>query len=325
MAAMQVRRAIHADDPTPTGEGFDLSGSRASASWPGRCRSSPPSSRAAFGALIGSLMLAIGLAGCGGGEGESTEAVVSQGNAAQIRAEYAQVDPVRAAAFDAWSGRSAASAGAQSPAGSTTPSPALVSAASYPGTTPADASNTGTATTSGADPAGGQSPGDDGNGGSGGNGVTSASDTATDPNLTSTQFALEALAAINAARAQSRICGDVSYPPVPPLKWNARAAFAALLEVEWMQRDNAFGHEWPTGEHVWHRLAMAGYDWNRADENIAAGFRTLDTAMKAWIDSPSHCKALMRADVVDVGVAVIPGEASNTYLSYWAMVLAAPR
>ena len=74
-----------------------------------------------------------------------------------------------------------------------------------------------------------------------------------------------------------------------------------------------------------HRLAMAGYDWNRADENIAAGFRTLDTAMKAWIDSPSHCKALMRADVVDVGVAVIPGEASNTYLSYWAMVLAAPR
>ena len=92
-----------------------------------------------------------------------------------------------------------------------------------------------------------------------------------------------------------------------------------------MQRDNTFGHEWPTGEHVWHRLVVSGYDWSRADENIAAGFRTLDSAMKAWIDSPSHCRALMRPDVVDVGVAVIPGEEGNTYLSYWAMVLAAPR
>lgn len=301
MLAMEVRRALLTEDPTPPGCRIALACSRLVRG--GASRRRPV-------ALLGGWAVALVLAGCGGG-GESTEPAVGQGNAAQIRADYAAVDPVRAAAFEASSNRARDNAGGQS--GTSSWSQALVSAAS-----PSDSGKGGDASSDGA------AAGD----GSPTNGATvspTGAETGVAVDRTSTTFAVEALAAINAARAQSRVCGEVEYPPVPPLKWNARAAFAALLEVEWMQRDNAFGHEWPTGEHVWHRLAMAGYDWVRADENIAAGFRTLDTAMKAWIDSPSHCKALMRADVVDVGVAVIPGEDRNTYLSYWAMVLAATR
>ena len=138
-------------------------------------------------------------------------------------------------------------------------------------------------------------------------------------------FAADALAAINAARAQARTCGDKAQPAVGPLTWNARVAYAAMLETEWMQSSNSFGHVWPTGERVWDRLLSAGYLWAKADENIAAGFRTLDAAMKAWIDSPPHCVALMRADLTEVGVSVVPGNSDNTYLSYWAMVLASPQ
>jgi uncharacterized protein YkwD len=138
-------------------------------------------------------------------------------------------------------------------------------------------------------------------------------------------FAQEALAAVNAARAEARKCGDVAYPAVGPLRWEARTAYAALLESEWMLNSNSFGHTWPGGELVWDRLTMSGYRWSKADENIAAGYRSLAEAMKAWIDSPPHCVALMRADVTDVAIAVVPGMEGGAFLSYWTMVLAAPR
>lgn len=259
--------------------------------------------------LPAALALVATLAGCGG-EGESVEDVVRQGNAVQIRAEYAAVDPDRAAVFEA-SGRRPGTALVTSPAIASSSSQSAVLAA---GLEPSQAIR---------------------------NEITQASSEAASPrealsppvvtevegDLTglSQRFAVEALAAINEARAQARTCGEQDYEAVGPVAWNPRAAYAALLEVEWMQADNTFGHQWPTGEHVWHRLTMAGYDWVKADENIAAGFKSLESAMQAWIDSPSHCRALMRSDITEVGVAVIPGNDSNTYLSYWAMVLATPR
>jgi uncharacterized protein YkwD len=138
-------------------------------------------------------------------------------------------------------------------------------------------------------------------------------------------FAQEALAAVNAARAQARNCGDKAYPAVGPLQWDARAAHAALLESEWMLQSNSFGHAWPTGELVWDRLTMSGYAWRKADENIAAGYRSLADAMQAWIDSPPHCVALMRPDITEVAIAIVPGREGGAYLSYWTMVLATPQ
>ncbi len=133
------------------------------------------------------------------------------------------------------------------------------------------------------------------------------------------------LAAVNAARSVERKCGDQHFPAAGPLAWDARVANAALLESEWMLQYNRFGHQWDTGELVWDRLELSGYSWSKADENIAAGFRTIEAAMQAWIDSPPHCVALMRADIAHVGVAVLPGHGDSAYLSYWTMALATPR
>ena len=138
-------------------------------------------------------------------------------------------------------------------------------------------------------------------------------------------FGQAALAAVNLARSEPRTCGNVAYPAVGPLTWDARAAHAALLESEWMLNSNSFGHAWPGGELVWDRLTMSGYRWSKADENIAAGYRTLAETMQAWIDSPPHCVALMRPDVTEVAIAVVPGREGGAYLSYWTMVLATPR
>ena len=64
--------------------------------------------------------------------------------------------------------------------------------------------------------------------------------------------------------------------------------------------------------------------WN-AQVAYAAGFRTLAEAMQAWIDSPSHCKALMRGDIREVGLAVVPGGTQSKYGSYWTMALGTVR
>ena len=138
-------------------------------------------------------------------------------------------------------------------------------------------------------------------------------------------LAQQVVQAVNEARAQPRTCGDVALPAAPPLRWNAQVAYAALLESEWMLRTNKFSHGWDDGKYVWHRFEMVKYDWAQADENIAAGFRTLAEAMQAWIDSPSHCKALMRGDIREVGLAVVPGAAQSKYGSYWTMALGAAR
>jgi len=138
------------------------------------------------------------------------------------------------------------------------------------------------------------------------------------------RFAQDALDAVNLARSQARICGEQPFPAVQALRWNPRAAYAALLESEWMLESNSFGHAWPGGELVWDRLNMSGYRWKKADENIAAGYRSLAEAMQAWIDSPPHCVALMRGDVSDVAVALVPGRQGGAFVSYWTMVLASP-
>ena len=138
-------------------------------------------------------------------------------------------------------------------------------------------------------------------------------------------LAQQVVQAVNEARAQPRTCGDVALPAAPPLRWNAQVAYAALLESEWMLRTNKFSHGWDDGKFVWHRFEMVKYDWAQADENIAAGFRTLAEAMQAWIDSPSHCKALMRGDIREVGLAVVPGAAQSKYGSYWTMALGTVR
>ncbi len=136
------------------------------------------------------------------------------------------------------------------------------------------------------------------------------------------EFAQSNLKAINEARAVGRRCGDTNFPAVAPLRWNLRATEAAATESRWMQSNNTWGHVWPDGTAVADRLTRAGYNWQSAGENIAAGFVSLETVMQAWIDSPGHCVNIMRADVDEVGVSLIPGTGSNTYRSYWTMVLA---
>ena len=137
-------------------------------------------------------------------------------------------------------------------------------------------------------------------------------------------FKAQALAQINAFRAQARTCGGASYPAVPPLAWNDKLTQAAYGHSLDMATKNYFGHTSQDGRSEAQRVQATGYQWNTLGENIAAGQRTMTSVMQAWQGSAGHCKNLMAVNFTEVGLSCAKA-AGSTYGTYWTMALAKPR
>jgi uncharacterized protein YkwD len=147
----------------------------------------------------------------------------------------------------------------------------------------------------------------------------------TPPAPAARRFADQTLELVNAARAQARSCGATAYPAAPPLRWQSQVEQAALVQAQYLQQNNLFSHTGANGSSVGDRLTATGYVWATVGENIAAGYADLPTVVRGWLDSPGHCANVMNPTFTDLGVTLVPGASSNTYRTYWAMVLARPR
>jgi uncharacterized protein YkwD len=181
---------------------------------------------------------------------------------------------------------------------------------------------------------------DNNNGGSGQ--AEESTDTAseetqtTDDNEETLEDALKQsyLDVINEARAQGRECGEYGYfPAVDPVRWNEELYRAAYEHSKDMALSDTFSHtgsgtasdETAQAEHpgqgssVGERIEYNGYtNWHRYGENIAAG-TVMDEAVEAmegWLESPGHCKNIMKAEFEEVGLAVYYREGSH-YTYYW--------
>jgi uncharacterized protein YkwD len=138
-------------------------------------------------------------------------------------------------------------------------------------------------------------------------------------------FPDRALEALNAARAVPRSSGGTPFPAAGPLKWQAQTEQAALVQAQYLQQNNLFTHAGANGSSVGDRLTATGYAWQAVGENLAAGYADFAAVLQGWIDSPGHCVNVMNGNFVDVGVVLVQGTSSNTYRTYWAMVLGRPR
>ena len=157
----------------------------------------------------------------------------------------------------------------------------------------------------------------------GGGGGGSSADPSTQPSPVASQaFINKTLERVNAARNSQRLCGTTTMPAQAALTWDTRIEQAALFHSEWMQTNNAFSHEGADGSNPGTRVTNAGYNWNSVAENIAAGQDSIDSVIDAWIDSPGHCRNIMSANVTQIGMALVDGDNSNSYPTYWTMVLA---
>jgi uncharacterized protein YkwD len=132
------------------------------------------------------------------------------------------------------------------------------------------------------------------------------------------------LAEINAVRAQARSCGGPLLPAAPPLVWSAALASAADGHSADMAAHDFFSHTGSGGSTLSSRVNATGYAWSNLAENIAAGSATAAATVGQWVNSSSHCQAMMSATYVEVGGAC-RYNASATYRYYWTIDLGKPR
>ncbi|QGZ41552.1 uncharacterized protein YkwD [Pseudoduganella flava] len=133
----------------------------------------------------------------------------------------------------------------------------------------------------------------------------------------------ETLAAVNAARAVPRRCGDQQFAAAPPLQRNPALDTAALAHSEDMARLRYFSHVEKNGSVVGDRARKAGYAWRVIGENIASGQRTAQEAVDGWLDSPGHCANIMNAAFAEMGIGYAVNPQRGTL--YWTQVLGRAR
>jgi len=127
------------------------------------------------------------------------------------------------------------------------------------------------------------------------------------------------LAAINAARAQARVCeaGKPAMPAAAALSWNTALAAAADRQSADMAAHDFVSHTGSDGSTYWQRITEAGYAGKSGAENIAAGYTlTAASAVQGWLDSPGHCRNLMSASYQDLGGGCRYNP-DSTYRTYW--------
>ncbi|AXA92074.1 CAP domain-containing protein [Massilia sp. YMA4] len=129
----------------------------------------------------------------------------------------------------------------------------------------------------------------------------------------------QVLAAVNAARAQARRCGDQQFHAAPPLRWNAALTQAALAHSSDMATHRYFSHQQKDGSVVDDRATRAGYAWTRIGENIAAGQKSVAEAVAGWLDSPGHCANIMNPGFDEMGLAYAVNPERGRV--YWTQVL----
>ena len=136
--------------------------------------------------------------------------------------------------------------------------------------------------------------------------------------------AMRVLELVNAARSEARRCGRERFEPAPPLTMvTALTAAASVHSLDMAERER-LGHDGSDGSNSGERMTRAGYAWQVAGENVAAGQADAESVVAAWLDSPGHCATLMSTLYTETGVAFALAPGKNPAI-YWTQVFAAPR
>jgi uncharacterized protein YkwD len=74
------------------------------------------------------------------------------------------------------------------------------------------------------------------------------------------------------------------------------------------------------------RISATGYNWFTIGENIASGFVTASSVVRAWMASPEHCRNILDPSFTSVGTGVVdqPIPQFATTGSTWTEEFAAP-
>jgi uncharacterized protein YkwD len=137
------------------------------------------------------------------------------------------------------------------------------------------------------------------------------------------EFEREVLALINDERRRGAVCGHERFGAAAPLRMEGRLKRAADAHSDDMVSRSFFGHQNPSGESPFDRIARAGYRYRTAGENVAAGQRSPQQVVQAWMDSPGHCRNIMNASFTETGIGHT--RATDIYGHYWTQTFGTAR
>lgn len=101
------------------------------------------------------------------------------------------------------------------------------------------------------------------------------------------------------------------------MTYDAQLEAAARARGLDMAANGFFAHSGSDGSNIEARLRRVGYQWCFGAENIAAGQRSLQEVMAAWMASAGHRNNILNRRAEQVGLARVTGDR-------WVMVSAAP-
>lgn len=93
----------------------------------------------------------------------------------------------------------------------------------------------------------------------------------------------------------------------PALALNEKLNDAAQRKVQDMFAKQYWAHNSPDGATPWQWFGEVGYSYSEAGENLAKNFRTSDSVVAAWLQSPTHKANVLKAAYTEVGFAVMDG------------------
>ena len=108
----------------------------------------------------------------------------------------------------------------------------------------------------------------------------------------------------------------------PALTVDATLTSVAQAHSQDMAVRRYFDHNSPDGRSPFDRMTAAGYQFRAAAENIAAGQRTPQEVVTAWMNSAGHRANILNCGLTQIGVGYATG---GSYGSYWTQDFGTPR
>jgi uncharacterized protein YkwD len=133
------------------------------------------------------------------------------------------------------------------------------------------------------------------------------------------------VAVINEARAEAQVCRGVQFPATASVTWSGTLRASTDLHADDMANNNFFSHQGTNGSFVDDRATLAGYDFEKVGESLAAGFASPEQTVDAWLaSSDGHCENLLDPSFDEVG-ASCRFNAESLHKTYWAMTMGKSR
>lgn len=97
-----------------------------------------------------------------------------------------------------------------------------------------------------------------------------------------------------------------------PVTFSQTLTDAAKEKGEHMLANDYWAHTAPDGTEPWFFFTKHGYKYRYAGENLARDFTNPQSAVEAWMASPSHRDNMLSAKYQEIGVAVVEGDLAGS-------------